>query len=134
MVTANRPYAQELRRGAGRRIRRAPIQPLVVPAKAGTHTPQPIDRQGIWVPARARYARLAGTTANLDHLPDELADLLENLADLAFADDQRRCHRNRVADDAEIQPPLTLPMRLGSLSVTVGWALLRPRPVVAEGR
>jgi 4-amino-4-deoxy-L-arabinose transferase-like glycosyltransferase len=36
-----------------------------------------------------------------------------------------------VAEDAEIQPPLTLPMRLGRHSVQIGWALLRPRPVVA---
>jgi hypothetical protein len=36
-----------------------------------------------------------------------------------------------VAEYAEIQPPLTLPMRLGRHSVQIGWALLRPRPVVA---
>ena len=36
-----------------------------------------------------------------------------------------------LADDAEIQPPFTLPMRLGPRHVTVGWAVLRPRPVVA---
>ena len=33
--------------------------------------------------------------------PDDLTDLLEDLADLALADDQRRRHRDRVADDAE---------------------------------
>jgi hypothetical protein len=38
-----------------------------------------------------------------------------------------------IADDAEIQPPFTLPMRLGNGSVTIGWAVLRPRPVVAGG-
>jgi len=37
-----------------------------------------------------------------------------------------------IAEDAEIQPPFTLPFRLGSQSLTVGWAVLRPRPVVAE--
>jgi hypothetical protein len=37
-----------------------------------------------------------------------------------------------VADDAEVQPPFTLPMRLGPGTVTVGWAVLRPRPVVAR--
>jgi hypothetical protein len=37
-----------------------------------------------------------------------------------------------VADDAEVQPPFTLPMRLGTGTVTVGWAVLRPRPVVAR--
>jgi hypothetical protein len=39
-----------------------------------------------------------------------------------------------VAGDAEVQPPFTLPMRLGAGMVTVGWAVLRPRPVVAMGR
>jgi len=37
-----------------------------------------------------------------------------------------------IAEDAEVQPPFTLPMRLGNGSVTVAWAVLRPRPVVAE--
>jgi hypothetical protein len=36
-----------------------------------------------------------------------------------------------IAEDAEIQPPFTLPFRLGTQSLTVGWAVLRPRPVVA---
>jgi hypothetical protein len=36
-----------------------------------------------------------------------------------------------VAEDAEVQPTLTLPMRLGSLPSRIGWALLRPRPAVA---
>ena len=36
-----------------------------------------------------------------------------------------------VADDAEIQEPFELPMRLGTGVVHVGWAVLRPRPVVA---
>ena len=36
-----------------------------------------------------------------------------------------------IADDAEIQPPLTLPMRLGTGAESIGWAVLRPRPVVA---
>jgi hypothetical protein len=39
-----------------------------------------------------------------------------------------------VADDAEIQPPFVLPMRLGNGTVTVNWAVLRPRPVVADRR
>ena len=38
-----------------------------------------------------------------------------------------------VADDAEIQQPITLPMRAGLGSVRFGWAVLRPRPVVAGG-
>ncbi len=36
-----------------------------------------------------------------------------------------------IGGDAEIQPPFTLPMRLGAGTVEVGWAVLRPRPVVA---
>jgi hypothetical protein len=38
-----------------------------------------------------------------------------------------------IADDAEIQPGFTLPMQRGTNTVLVGWALLRPRPVVAGG-
>ena len=37
-----------------------------------------------------------------------------------------------IAEDAEVQPPFTLPMRLGNGTVTVAWAVLRPRPVVAN--
>lgn len=37
-----------------------------------------------------------------------------------------------IAGDAEVQQSFTLPFRLGAGSVTVGWALLRPRPVVAR--
>ena len=36
-----------------------------------------------------------------------------------------------VAEDAEIQPPFSLPFRRGGGTVTVGWAVLRPRAVVA---
>jgi hypothetical protein len=36
-----------------------------------------------------------------------------------------------IAADAEIQEPFDLPNRLGKGSVRVGWAVLRPRPVVA---
>jgi 4-amino-4-deoxy-L-arabinose transferase-like glycosyltransferase len=38
-----------------------------------------------------------------------------------------------IADDAEIQPELTLPMHEGAGLVQLGWAVLRPRPVVAAG-
>jgi hypothetical protein len=38
-----------------------------------------------------------------------------------------------IADDAEVQPGFSLPFRLGSHpDVQVGWAVLRPRPVVAR--
>ena len=33
-----------------------------------------------------------------------------------------------IADDAEVQAPITLPMRMALAPVTVGWAVLRPRP------
>jgi 4-amino-4-deoxy-L-arabinose transferase-like glycosyltransferase len=36
-----------------------------------------------------------------------------------------------IAEDAEVQQPFTLPYRRGRGGVTVGWAVLRPRPVVA---
>lgn len=39
-----------------------------------------------------------------------------------------------IAEDAEMQPPFTLPMRLGKGTMTVNWAVLRPRPVVAHVR
>ena len=39
-----------------------------------------------------------------------------------------------VAEDAEIQPPFTLPFHRGGHTLTVGWAVLRPRPVVARWR
>ena len=37
-----------------------------------------------------------------------------------------------IAEDAEIQEPFELPVRLGTRTVPVAWAVLRPRPVVAE--
>jgi 4-amino-4-deoxy-L-arabinose transferase-like glycosyltransferase len=37
-----------------------------------------------------------------------------------------------IAEDAEIQQPFTLPMRRGLGAVTVGWAVLRPTPVLAR--
>jgi hypothetical protein len=36
-----------------------------------------------------------------------------------------------VAEDAEIQTPFELSYRLGAGTVTVGWAVLRPRSAVA---
>ena len=36
-----------------------------------------------------------------------------------------------VADDAEVQEPFALPYRRGKGQATFGWAVLRPRPVVA---
>jgi hypothetical protein len=37
-----------------------------------------------------------------------------------------------IADDAEIQAPFELPYRLGPGAVSVGWAVLRPRPALAR--
>jgi 4-amino-4-deoxy-L-arabinose transferase-like glycosyltransferase len=36
-----------------------------------------------------------------------------------------------IAEDAELQQPFTLPYRRGPGSITVGWAVLRPRPAIA---
>ena len=38
-----------------------------------------------------------------------------------------------IAEDAEIQPGFTLPMHRSGLTAAFGWAVLRPRPVVAGG-
>ncbi len=38
-----------------------------------------------------------------------------------------------IAADAAVQPPFTLPYRRGPGEVTVGWAILLPRPSFAEG-
>jgi hypothetical protein len=37
-----------------------------------------------------------------------------------------------VAEDAEIQPPFTLPFHRGGHTLEVGWAVLRPRPAFAR--
>jgi hypothetical protein len=38
-----------------------------------------------------------------------------------------------IAEDAEIQPGFTLPMHRSGVTAAFGWAVLRPRPVVAGG-
>jgi 4-amino-4-deoxy-L-arabinose transferase-like glycosyltransferase len=67
----------------------------------------------------------------------DLGDLRAKGAAVVWVDDDPkvlpRAYR-AIADDAEMQPGFTLPMQLGSGQVTVGWALLRPRPVVAGTR
>jgi 4-amino-4-deoxy-L-arabinose transferase-like glycosyltransferase len=37
----------------------------------------------------------------------------------------------RIAGDAQVQPPFTLPFRRGGGTLTVGWAILRPQPAYA---
>jgi hypothetical protein len=37
----------------------------------------------------------------------------------------------RIAGDAQVQPPFTLPFRRGGGTLTVGWAILRPQPTFA---
>ncbi|MCC6778041.1 MAG: glycosyltransferase family 39 protein [Hyphomicrobiales bacterium] len=37
----------------------------------------------------------------------------------------------RIAGDAQVQPPFTLPYRRGEGALTVGWAILRPQPAFA---
>jgi hypothetical protein len=36
-----------------------------------------------------------------------------------------------IADDAEVQPSFVLRKQRGTITYTIGWAVLRPRPVVA---
>ena len=38
----------------------------------------------------------------------------------------------RLAGDAQVQPPITLAFRRGGGALTVGWAILRPRPAFAQ--
>jgi hypothetical protein len=40
----------------------------------------------------------------------------------------------RIAGEAQVQPPFTLPYRRGEGTLTVGWAILRPRPAYAQAR
>jgi 4-amino-4-deoxy-L-arabinose transferase-like glycosyltransferase len=40
----------------------------------------------------------------------------------------------RIAGEAQIQPPFTLPYRRGGGALTVGWAILRPQPAFAALR
>lgn len=65
----------------------------------------------------------------------DLGDLRAKGAVVVWTDDDPAVlprEYRAIADDAEIQPGFTLPMQLGSSHVVVGWALLRPRPVVAS--
>src|SRR5678815_3362 len=57
------------------------------------------------------------------HLPDHLADLLEDLADLVLGDDQRRRERDGVAGNAEHQAVLVegaFHRVIGALAIGVG--------------
>jgi len=38
----------------------------------------------------------------------------------------------RIAADAQVQPPFTLPFRRGDHVLTIGWAILRPQPAFAR--
>ena len=40
----------------------------------------------------------------------------------------------RIAADAQVQAPFTLPFRRGGGTLTVGWAILRPQPAFASVR
>jgi 4-amino-4-deoxy-L-arabinose transferase-like glycosyltransferase len=65
----------------------------------------------------------------------DLGDLRARGAVVVWTDDNPRAlppAYRAIAEDAEIQPPFTLPFRLGSRTLTVNWAVLRPRPVVAQ--
>jgi 4-amino-4-deoxy-L-arabinose transferase-like glycosyltransferase len=77
--------------------------------------------------------------ALIDGRPDrapwiDLGDLRAKGAIVVWIDDDPnvlpRAYRV-IADDAELQPGFTLPMLMGPRTISVGWAVLRPRPVVA---
>ncbi len=65
----------------------------------------------------------------------DLADLRARGAVVVWTDGDRRvipiAYRN-IAGDAAVQPPFTLAYRRGSGEVTVGWAILLPRPAFAS--
>jgi 4-amino-4-deoxy-L-arabinose transferase-like glycosyltransferase len=61
----------------------------------------------------------------------DLADLRRRGAVVIWSDgDRTRVPPNYapLAPDAEVQPPLTLPMRWGNGEMTFGWAIVRPTP------
>jgi hypothetical protein len=64
----------------------------------------------------------------------DLGDLSARGAIVVWTDGDRRTLPpafRSVAVDAEVQEPFVLPYRRGLGEVPVGWAVLRPRPVVA---
>ena len=101
--------------------------------------------------ASATLAKLCGVDLRLNRFADlsvaqtsvartscvvirgDLGDLRAKGAVVVWTGDSRTLPLSyrMFADEAEIQPPFALPMRLGKGSVTVNWAVLRPRPVVA---
>jgi 4-amino-4-deoxy-L-arabinose transferase-like glycosyltransferase len=67
----------------------------------------------------------------------DLKDLRARGAVVVWTDGDRNviplAYRN-IAGDAAVQAPFTLPYRRGSGEVTVGWAILLPRPAFARAR
>ncbi len=61
----------------------------------------------------------------------DLADLRRHGAVVVWSDgDRAKVPENyaAIAGDAEVQPPLTLPVRWGNGEMTFGWAIVRPKP------
>jgi hypothetical protein len=61
----------------------------------------------------------------------DLADLRRRGAVVIWSDGDRTKvppNYSGLAPNAEVQPPLTLPMRWGNGEMTFGWAIVRPKP------
>ena len=61
----------------------------------------------------------------------DLADLRRRGAVVIWSDGDRGTvppNYAALAPNAEVQPPLTLPMRWGNGEMTFGWAIVRPKP------
>ena len=65
----------------------------------------------------------------------DLADLRRRGAVVIWTDGDRTTvppNYAPLAPDAEVQPPLTLPMRWGNGEMTFGWAIVRPEKQLAH--
>jgi hypothetical protein len=94
----------------------------------------------MWVGGNTSHYAPEQPRVLIDGNPDrapwiDLADLRAHGAAVVWTDSDPHvlpAAFRSVAEDAEVQPPFDLPMRLGPSKVTVGWAVLRPRPVVVK--
>src|ERR1017187_7586015 len=85
-----------------------------------------------------RKALMAGTSPAmtglvLRHRFDDLCDLVEDLADLGLADDQRRAERQRIADRAQHQT-VVVKRRVQRFIAALAHAVGLAREIDADGR